>query len=1498
MTVNYLPGRPESCEGSVSFVNWHSLTILAYCSGNNLIILTKNFESLQTIPLESDSRCCDINKHNGKIAVTVGLKVLVYRPVIENYSDYTFYTNKKNSNILNIHWELELVITNRLDDTSINCINWSDSCDSFTGDEDDDDLIDSDSDGSGIQSQDEFNTDTSGELIIGSMKSLTLWRLYYKNKKSHTEMKLTSRVLWYKIQPGPVFMAKLSPDSTLIASCGRNDNFVKIWKRLTFGIESAEFDLSYLKHVGFVTGFRWRKKISTKQLTQSRAASPSFINGTDSASLNSTTALLKNINILYTFSTDHTVRIFTSFEADNKNVTQFNGSLDLKLLCNEMNSPIFLNIIDNNLVDFAIQLAISDLHSFDNLSSKSLEQSSLKTPKTRHRSDSAVSLSQQREIELLLLLQKKIDICLVTDSKGQVQFYIIENLSQHPPKFLKLTKLKTRHPILLSPNSFPKAPRFLAFQDFLITKYYDEEHDSLDYTLSLVFNDLEKGSIRHVEFLFSSILDCLLELGKEENELKVPKHLEDEDSSFFLVNEDSSAQSFHHTIGSLQHKYSGHGKSIRKLRRSFDGSALLSLTNFGESHLWTPGALGNPERLHKHHLYLKKHQKHLHYFNGTGVTLSRKSLINTSEKVLDAIVFNGAEFVLTLLKEELVLWDCRNDANTSKIAKRICSAGLVDYGQPLAFFLLPERREGLYHLVAIYSKTNLKSWKITIDVSESIWNISDFGISEFPTEQEDIHLISPVDPVGWDTKLGDNDLIPYKYDVKFFQQRDILSIIDREGNLRIYSAMLAEDESLVRWYLKSHTKTDIKDAASIKGSSINKCAIVDSEHQTLRIWDTKTQFMEFEDSLNEKIIDLDWTCAYTNDVSILAVGFEAHILLYTQLRYDYTNETPAYAPIRSIEFSDMTSHPLGDSTWLMDGTLVIGAGNQFYVADKFLDINKDNLSQRILGSTQIVYNDIFTLGRVVNGTLPLYHPQFLIQSLFLEKYDDVKKILVELYRNIREIELDPNGDIWKDILPSLSLNFEDFVSVFVTTGPLASGSSSERETSKEQYKALFSNGASNDVINFDKQLTESLIEKLQKVKIPFLTNHQQITLVSVVEILQDIDSNYKSVLDMNGLRYYLGLKLYQLNALKIGFNGSISMRDVSFALHSENKDLLFNIVNDISHSELTWSVAKNYGLVYWLSNEKLTEQFEKIARNEFLHYSEKNGGKKDPSVCSIFYFALKKKQIIIGLWKMAVGHPEQQKMLKFLSNDFKEERWKTSAMKNAFALLSKHRYMDAANFFLLGDSLKDCVNVIIKQLKDVELAIGVVRCYENRDNGPIFQMVLQNYLLPTAVDINDRWTMSYVYHELKEIKKSIQCLIDDDFSDLVVVDLRITPQTRSFLEYDPVLIVLYQFLRKSGISSTNEYQFLTKIVKIYNRMGCDLLSIYISRNWNFNYGQFDTVLSKISAATNVKEDFSTLSAVSSNPIMDDLTLGNGEASKKKFIEPPTSLDFNMDAFDF
>lgn len=96
-------------------------------------------------------------------------------------------------------------------------------------------------------------------------------------------------------------------------------------------------------------------------------------------------------------------------------------------------------------------------------------------------------------------------------------------------------------------------------------------------------------------------------------------------------------------------------------------------------------------------------------------------------------------------------------------------------------------------------------------------------------------------------------------------------------------------------------------------------------------------------------------------------------------------------------------------------------------------------------------------------------------------------------------------------------------------------------------------------------------------------------------------------------------------------------------------------------------------------NDQAT-QLEAIARNEYRAKPDE----PDPTSCSLFYFALRKKRLVQGLWRQATFHKERNVMLKFLLNDFTEPRWKSAALKNAYALMSKQRFSELLLLVFLG----------------------------------------------------------------------------------------------------------------------------------------------------------------------------------------------------------------------
>lgn len=822
----------------------------------------------------------------------------------------------------------------------------------------------------------------------------------------------------------------------------------------------------------------------------------------------------------------------------------------------------------------------------------------------------------------------------------------------------------------------------------------------------------------------------------------------------FLVNNDEVKD-----VGMLAHKLTGHKKSIREIVRTIDGEAMLTKSRFNENAIWIPQPLKD------------------------SVTLAKKSIVDTPSPILKAVILEKGDLLVTFCGSELVLWD-----TSLKIAKILNTLETNIKEEPLSFSSIPLKKHNRSkHFVAAIYKNESRAWMIKDSRLEEVES------QNLPIDQESVHIIAPIDPVG----------------SAYANDRPVLSTITKAGVLHCYGTKIENDE--IEWIENSRLESGILNASYIRGSSIAKFAIVDETRRKFTIWDLKRNVLEYEEVVESEIQDIDWTST-DNKQSILAIGFEDFSLLYTQLRYDYTNKNPSFQVIRKIDIKNYTTHKIGDSIWLKDGTLVIGTGNQIFVADKKLDLQNDKFTRKSLGSRNIVSNDILNLCSVLNGPLPLFHPQILIQALFNDKIEIVKEILLRLFLKMREFEIKDRP------MNELGSNLDFDVCKFFELHYV------KDTTFEEPYT------------EFNQDVADLLKEKLTNYSLPYLTRHQQITLVSTIEAVEEIDKN-KLSLDNNGLRFSLGVKLFQLHR---GTQERLTMRDINWALHSENKELLLQLVeSSIKDRRITWNISKEYGMTYWLKFDDLVKTFEIIARNEFTV-----GDTRDPINCSIYYLALKKKQILMGLWRTSVGHPEQQKMMSFLKNDFKEKRWRSAALKNAFVLLSKHRYLLAACFFLLADSLKDAVNVLIKQVNDLDLAIGVCRVYEG-DNGPVLQDILKKYMLSEAVSLGDRWTTSFIFWKLKLQSRAIQALVkspidivdEDEKKDIVI-----TEKSKSFIEDDPLLVVLYQNLREKNlnyfhgslkITPSTESEFILRVASIYIRMGCDYLSVALLKNWKF-----------------------------------------------------------------
>lgn len=953
------------------------------------------------------------------------------------------------------------------------------------------------------------------------------------------------------------------------------------------------------------------------------------------------------------------------------------------------------------------------------------------------------------------IAQKSPELCVVLKEDHTMTVYSIENVGQKTKTLIRLTKIAEN---LVLPKRFPLDSPFLSFMIF--TNKQSLSNKAKD--LSILVHDF-RGVLLHYCAYFDKLID----------------------------------QNTHKKHMVLKSVLTGHNKSIQRLIRTADGSAVLSMSRFSENYLWKTHKLDD------------------------STILRRQSSINEENEVIrNALILRNGEFLVTLTHEKLIVWDCRETVGVPIAYKK-----LLFPESPKCLFLLPEAEQTIhgYHIFAIRENKQGILWRISLPVEG---NTSGYDIvthicnSELPTDDE-VHIVTRVDPVGWQATIDADHIDTF--------QRPVIATISPEGCFRSWTASLSKTGE-ISWLQIAKLETDKKSISRLEVSSVNKIAIANQDATELSIWDVSNGILEFQRNFDPEspLSDLDWTTT-PGSQSILAVGSASVVVFYSQLRFDYTNKTPAWAPIESIDISAYTTHTIGDSIWLSGGCLAIGAGNQLFVHDGTID-ERNDYTKHIVGKHNYNYSDsvdnsytLFYASSIMNGPLPFYHPQFLIQNIFSGNILTVKKILVVLLKALK----------YSVVLDSKVADIESFIGL--TPEDVARFEDKDTLSSK---KILFdtSHMSIDDVLDeFNTEVCNELLDWFQKVSLPYMTQHQQITLASVVEALIQVEDNSRS-LDLNGIKFLLGYRLFKIHR---GIQESMNIRDFNWAFHSESQEILLGLVQNPS-APLLWQAAKDTGLPYWTRTDKLRTIFETLGRNHFIH------GNRDPVGCSLYYLALRKKQVLLGLWKTAASNREQAKTMKLLSNDFEQPKFKTTACKNAFALLGKHRYEYAAAFFLLGDSLKDALNVLVRNVKDVSLAIAVARVYGG-DEHPAFTDLLQNVILPNAIEIGDRWMTSWAFWKLDRKDLSMQALINapkDVVSHYNEVQIRCEnfekADSKSFLSDDPVLIVLYKQLKKkypkfvtTPNGSDYEFQVVLKTSSIYTRMGCDLLALDLVKNWEF-----------------------------------------------------------------
>ncbi|KAJ6574959.1 WD repeat-containing protein [Mycena capillaripes] len=674
-------------------------------------------------------------------------------------------------------------------------------------------------------------------------------------------------------------------------------------------------------------------------------------------------------------------------------------------------------------------------------------------------------------------------------------------------------------------------------------------------------------------------------------------------------------------------------------------------------------------------------------------------------------------------------------------------------------------------------------------------------------------LILPVDPMAWGLR-------------REWATHDVLLSVSELGEL----AFWVPDEN--EWRCTGSVKTHRAGISKARCSSAKKTALIvaTTEGEELTIWDSKeSEFasgLEFRGIFSDSINDLDWS-ATPDAQSILAVGFLHHVELLCQQRSTYFDEGPGWTKCWRVELGSFIPYQISDSIWLANGSLLVGAGHQMFL------FGQHRPSAAELSPRESLFEHVARQ----NGPLEDYHPQMLLQCLLWEKVELVKDIIVNLARDLGDSKARVN---WTS-MPIKSFLRKD----------TSLGSSSGH---KKRYTLLFNGPEQKDddeEEGFSRALVNRLIQTLENDPLPHLTPNEQAHLLVLIQTTLEIDEQRRA-LDSNGLRYLISMRSFYILNHRASAPGSpesqntiprqtgrrerLRYRDMVWAFHSESQDLLLSASTAACNGKMCWADARALGVSIWLNSiDAMKSHMEVIARNEFMA-----GDNRDPTACSLYYFALGKVKLVHGLWRQSAWHKEQALMLKFLANDFSEPRWRTAALKNAYALLSKRRFEYAAAFFLLGGALQDAVNVCLKQLNDFQLAVALARVVEQSDDGPVLLGILNNIVIPTAFKDGNRWLASWAFWLLHRRDLAVRILVTplQDVAD----SLNIKDIGEPHYD-DPSLALLFSQLRSktlqaakgsSEISGRAEFNFVLQIARVFCRMGCQVLALDLVRSWIFD----------------------------------------------------------------
>ncbi|KAI8085118.1 RAVE protein 1 C terminal-domain-containing protein [Halteromyces radiatus] len=1261
-----------------------------------------------------------------------------------------------------------------------------------------------------------------GRLLLAGEK-LAIWQ--YKDSQWNE--------LWTVTPASRIMLAQFSPNNTLFATVGQFDQLVTLWYRTDSIIESTlTYDFIYLNHPRDVTYFAWRHlpaesgSSDCTLYTMCRDGVGRFWSPTDinlphrlymCAVIDPSQSLVTADSSASICSSSHNSMMTTSTSDDYSTNSSNNDNNTHHM---EEFSPI--HYIDCDELRNAIKVY-------------EIRQANAHH---RHHQHHHYSLDQQLE-KVKNLIRDTPDLLFRLQPDGSIIFWGVQYLNSWPRRIPKTFVI-----LRIDQAVDPKDGAFFLNKVHIV---HDLSHiQSLSTIKPVELSIVAKNSHGEIRCYGLNLVDFL------------------------------DSTSFEPRLR-LKYSWAGHQQPITNIIQT-QGNRFCTISTDGQINLWNYG-LYQTSGLLTTQLLLDRSVQVRHAVLSVPIDNDRLFAVYNGKQVL-IYEFDSLDHHLHQHHQELPMYDSaaplsslfvhdiddQDDSNhTSRLMTTSASFSSTDISS--------SKRYLLFGLSTATSK--LFTWEINdIGLYGKICNIVYRGCQHMSWEVEPT-VVTPTRhqrmngtaakllrklATGSTSEQYDNDSSDAKTTVMTLD-----FVVGVKSILYFYG--IQDDQSDqhrdTKWDLLYQLDTGLENILQVCCASSN-IAIVSSvgDIYRLSIWmEIRTNvapcfIKSFE--FNERIQDIAW-CISSDAQFFLAVAFQHRVSIYGQKRATQLKDDLDVWTLYT-EFDVDTEQRISGVIWVAHGGLIVTAGNQVRSYLKWLTVQEEDTSLKNTAS-------LYDLSYENNGPLSLYHPRHLLHYLLWGKVDLINTVLQSLLRFLRQV-IETDFDHPVELAPPFSL--EKILALQNSdTLKIKPSQQQQQQQQQQQYNALFGGSDNeNQSYAFDDDSDEDLSrplsimeagqlkDMLKTRQLPGLSDNERMHLLAMIDSFVEI-SNQGEALDENGARFTALLENhFHLNKMLPPEEQKMDLesRDIAYALHSQSQDILLERCIRLCGGKLLWQDARSLGLFLWLQKiDVVKELLASIARNTYLAKEDL----KDPVDCTLFYLALRKKSLLQSLWRTATYHKEQRVMITFLANDFTQPRWQKAAAKNAFVLLGRQRFEYAAAFFLLADKLKDAINVILKNLKDYQLAIVICRVYDG-DDSPLLKDILNNYVIPLAIETNDRWLLTTAYwllgnkHDavrsiivpLSQIKLAGSTELIKSESQTSIFKLAISDQQDKEVKEendsaatvnDPTLFILYQHVKQHvlqlhkglGIPYELEYLFSLQVIRAYERIGCPLLSLYV-----------------------------------------------------------------------